>query len=399
MCAAKRDRLHLVRCVSLLFSASGFLASISAAAAGADLHALARDAEAAQAAALLERWSPNFAQEVSRVHTERDRPLRVDFDGDWDATNNWSDLTPAAAQTRPVVYGAAVLTSTHAYLTYTLFYPRDWLQPVCVSYLCHDNDLEVALVVVRRAPEPEREALAYVETKAHFDYVALSASELSADAAGRPWIRIESQGHGMYALRSGAAPEPTALRFVARTSPEAARSRVEQSVEPYELVSLQSTLWARRDPRASRSTLWISGETGFLAYAGSRMGRRGALLGVSMAGKEYAGGVRPPWGLAARAGERGDWFLDPAYVASLQHADWLAPDSPSLDYTFNPYLDDLTHECVSTGCPPTPPPPSRGRAEMGVAGGVVLATGLVSLRARRRVLLRWRRFWQRWQRR
>src|SRR4051812_36518771 len=187
MCAAKKERLHLVRCGSLLFSASGFLASISAAAAGADLHALARDAEAAQAAALLERWSPNFAQEVSRVHTERDRPLRVDFDGDWDATNNWSDLTPAAAQTRPVVYGAAVLTSTHAYLTYTLFYPRDWLQPVCVSYLCHDNDLEVALVVVRRAPEPERDALAYVETKAHFDYVALSASELSADAAGRPW--------------------------------------------------------------------------------------------------------------------------------------------------------------------------------------------------------------------
>jgi hypothetical protein len=300
----------------------------------------------------------------------------------------------------PVIYGAAVLTSTHAYLTFTLFYPRDWLEPVCVSYLCHDNDLEVALVVVRRAPQPEQEALAYVETKAHFDYVALRGSELAVDAAGRPWIRIESQGHGMYALRSGAAPEATARRFVARSSPEMARGglqhRAEERVEPYELLPLQSTLWARRDPRASRSSLWTSGETGFLAYAGSRMGRRGALLGVSMAGKEYAGGVRPPWGLAARAGERGDWFFDPAYVAQLQHGDWLAPDSPSLDYTFNPYLDDLTHECVSTGCPPTPPLPSPGRAGMGVAGGLVLATGLVSLRARRRVLSRWRRFWQRW---
>jgi len=398
MCAAKRDRFPIVRCISLLVFAGGLLASVSALAAGADVHSLAQDSEAVQAAALLERWSPNFAQEVSREHAERDRPLRVDFDGDWDATNNWSDLTSAAGQALPVVYGAAVLTSTHAYLTYTLFYPRDWLEPVCVSYLCHDNDLEVALVVVRRAPKPEREALAYVETKAHFDYVALSASELAADAAGHPWIRIESQGHGMYALRAGVAPEASARRFVARSSPEAARSCVERSIEPYELVSLQSTLWARRDPRASRSTLWISGETGFLAYAGSRMGRRGALLGASMASKEYAGGVRPPWGLAAQAGERGDWFLDPAFVAARQHADWLVPGSPSLEYTFNPYLDDLTHECVSTGCPPTPPPPSRGRAEMGVAGGLVLATGLVSLRARRRVLLRWRRFLQRWQR-
>jgi hypothetical protein len=395
MSAAKRDWPALVRCISLPVVAAGFLASVSAVAAGTGPGPLARDLDGARAAALLERWSPNFAQEISGEHAERDRPLRVDFDGDWDATNNWSDLTAAAVQAPPVVYGAAVLTRTHAYLTFTLFYPRDWLQPVCVSYLCHDNDLEVALVVVRRAPEPEREALAYVETKAHFDYVALQASEIAADATGRPWIRIESQGHGMYALRAGAAPEATAFRFVARSSPEAAR----RDVEPYELQPLQSTLWARRDPRASHGTLWTSGETGFLAYEGSRMGRRGALLGVSMSGKEYAGGVRPPWGLAARAGERGDWFLDPAYVAAQQHGDWLAQDSPSLDYTFNPYLDDLTHECVSTGCPPTPPRPSRAGAGMGVAGGLVLATGLVSLRARRRVLLRWRRFWQRWQQR
>jgi hypothetical protein len=391
MSAAKRDRPALVRCILLLLFCA---ASLTAPSAGAAATGAPQDSGAG-AAALLERWSPNFAQEVSAAHRERDRPLRIDFDGDWDATNNWSDLTPELAASPPVVYGAAVLTGTHAYLTFTLFYPRDWLEPVCVSYLCHDNDLEVALVVVRRAPEPGQEALVYVETKAHFNYVALRSSELATDAGGRPWIRIESQGHGMYALPSGVAPEATALRFVARSSPEASR----RGSEPYEMLSLQSTLWARRDPRSSHSALWTRGETGFLAYEGSRMGRRGALLGVSVSGKEYAGGVRPPWGLAARAGERGDWFLDPAYVAVQQHAEWLARESPSLDYTFNPYLDDLTRECVSTGCPPTPPPPSRGGAGMGVAGGLVLATGLASLRARRRVLSRWRRFVQRWQQR
>jgi hypothetical protein len=374
----------------LLVLCAGFLAAPPARAGTPS-----RSPDSELARGLLERWSPSFAQEVSSAHGERDRPLRIDFDGDWDATNNWSALTPALAGAPPSVYGAAVLTSTHAYLTFTLFYPRDWLEPVCVSYLCHDNDLEVALVVVRRAAQPAQEALAYVETKAHFDYVALPAAEIASDAAGRPWIRIESQGHGMYALRSGVTPEATALRFVARSSPEAARA----GAESYELISLRNTLWARRDPRSSRGALWTSGETGFLAYEGSRMGRRGALLGASLSGKEYAGGVRPPWGLAARAGERGDWFLDPAYIAAQQHGEWLAADSPSLNYTFNPYLDDLTSECVSTGCPPTPPPPSRGGAGMGVAGGLVLATGLVSLRARRRVLSRWRRFVQRLRRR
>jgi hypothetical protein len=103
-----------------------------------------------------------------------------------------------------------------------------------------------------------------------------------------------------------------------------------------------------------------------------------------MAGHEYKGGVRPPWGLAANAGARGDWFLDPAYVCWLEHPAWFGPSDPSLDYVFNPFLADLAQECVDVACPATPPRPVPNEARVAVAGGLLLATGLASLRARRR---------------
>ena len=345
-----------------------------------------------EARALLERWSPNFAQDVSADHPERDRPLPIDFDGDWDATNNWSHLLPALRGARPVVYGAATLTSTDAYLFFTLFYPRDWSSPFCVSYLCHDNDLEVVLLVVRRGATSGPGELVLVETKAHRDYVALRGSELATDARGRPWIRVESEGHGMYPVRSGEPLAEAAQRLVPRSSDTAAGN--DASGASYELESLHDTLWAHRSPDAAQRALWTSGETGFLTYAGARLGRRGHALGVSMAGHEYAGGVRPPWGLKGEAGERGDWFFDPAYVALLRHNDWLAPGRPSLDYVFHPFLADLSAECVDLGCAAIPPAPFPTRT--GVVTGLALATGLASLHARRRVLAKCRRWWRHW---
>jgi hypothetical protein len=356
--------------------------------------ALGPSEDEARAEALLRRWSPNFAREVSAAHPERDQPLPIDFDGDWDATNNWSDLSPQQQREQPVVYGSAILTSTHAYLFFTLFYPRDWASPVCISYVCHDNDLEVALVVVRRAPTPEREELSFVETKAHFKYVALRGAELSRDALGRPWIRVESEGHGMYPQPVGEPLAGTAQRLSLRRSAEAGEEL--DTTPRYELASLRDTLWARRDPGAAQRALWTSGETGFLAYAGARLGRRGHSLGVSMAGREYKGGVRPPWGLKGLAGERGDWFLDPAYVARLQHPDWFVSEAPSLEYTFHPFLDDLSRECVGLGCPAILPPPFPNRTRIEVVAGLAIATGLVSLRARRRVFARYRRWLKRW---
>jgi hypothetical protein len=171
---------------------------------------------AEQAAALMTRWAPLFVQQVSLEHPERDRPLRVGFDGDWDATNNWVHLNETALREKPVVYGSAILSETHAYLSYVLFYPRDWVSWLCVPYVCHDNDLETALVVVERDTGAGSERLAFVETKTHLRYLALPGESVERGSEGQPIFaesagcarptagRARSRGRGLVAAGSSA---------------------------------------------------------------------------------------------------------------------------------------------------------------------------------------------------
>ena len=328
---------------------------------------------------LSQRWAPTFAQEISSRRPEQDRPLRVDFDGDWDATNNWQHLTPAAASKRPAVYGSAVLTETHAFLTYTLFFPRDWAAPLCLPYVCHDNDLESILVVAERGVSG---ALVLVETKAHRSYHVRSPTELVREADGRPLLRVESQGHGIYPVSDPRELDGLSLaHWVPPRGEPTQRARPER----YELLDLHSTLWAHRGARAQDGQLWSPGDTGFLAYDGARLGRLGGLLGASMATHHYPGGVRPPWALEAAAGERGDWFLDPAFVAVSQYAPRFgrAGTPASTRYVFHPYLADLRQECVAAVCPPSPPSPPSLASRLGITGALVVLLGIVSSRFRR----------------
>lgn len=335
---------------------------------------------AAEAKALELRFAPAYAQKVSSAHPERDLPLPINFDGDWDATNNWRHLTPSERSRTPAVYGAAVLTKTHAYLTYTLFYPRDWTTPFCVQLICHDNDLESVLLVAERPSVAHPDGkLVLVETKAHNSYPSMLAKDLAFDAAGHPLLRVQSEGHGTYPVpASGHLDETSRVRFVPPGDHAAAglRSR------GYTLLSLHDTLWAHRAANAEDGRLWSAGDTGFLGYRGAREGRRGGVLGDWMAQSEYHGGVRPPWGLQADPGTRGDWFFDPAFVEVARHPKALK--GASTDYVYNPYLDELTAECRGKACPAAPPAPHGLSWWWGSLGVAFLGIGLVSSRFRRR---------------
>lgn len=346
--------------------------------------AVDRGALEAEGEALARRWAPVFVQHVSAEHPERDRPLPIDFDGDWDATDNWQNLTPRAESTRPLVYGSAILTTTHAYLTYTLFFPRDWQAYFCVPYACHDNDLEVVLLVVERgAADAAADRLVLVETKAHRSYVGERAEKVARAPDQRPIIEVESEGHGMYAVEAGHVPEGDQRTFVHESAAFAAPSGSDAPLEHYELASLHATLWQRRSPRSEHGKLWIEGESGWLSYSGARQGRSGLAMGASMASREYAGGVRPPWALRSE-GNRGDWFLDPALATLRRYRSWFPRGRPiGSGYALNPYLDDLKDECLGPACPPGAAPRAT-LARTFPFGGLWLALGLVSLRSRRR---------------
>jgi hypothetical protein len=328
-----------------------------------------------EGADLSRRFAPAFVQDTSPEHPERDRPLRVDFDGDWDAENNWSRLSAEHRGRDAAAYASFILSETHAYLTYTLFFPRDWESLACVPYICHDNDLESLLVVVERGTSSRAPELVLVETKFHARFVAAPRADLVRAESGQPVVTVESGGHGMLPSRSGDPLGDHPIRYVERSALGAS-----PGAQAYELRSLRDALWSRRAPAAVDARLWTPGEGGFLSYAGARFGPLGRPLGAAMAGREFAGGVRPPWAIGAD-GPRGDWFFDPAFVALSRYGAWFGV-APSSTYVLNGYVDDLTRECVGPAC-------AQAREESEAAllppGGLLAGLGLLLLRPGRRL--------------
>jgi hypothetical protein len=74
-----------------------------------------------------------------------DAITRFDFDGDWIANNNWKNLdhfsTPA------YVYYEVFETRSHYFIWYAFFHPRDYAS-LCIWWVCYENDLEGAMIIV-----------------------------------------------------------------------------------------------------------------------------------------------------------------------------------------------------------------------------------------------------------
>jgi hypothetical protein len=293
---------------------------------------------------LARRWAPIYVQHVDSADRGADRPTRIDFDGNWDATDNWNAQGRFGVALPPAAYAAPILTMTHAYLTYTLYYPRDWTR-FCVSFICHDNDLESVQMVVER--DEGDGTLVEVRTKAHFNINNTKGADIARSADGRPMFRVEARGHGIAACRANdpacAATDGRIVYAPGDRSSEPPKHASGQTVR-YELLWLHQTLWPRR--HLDNSALWTDGETGPLFYTGAKRGRLGHAMGAAMAHTRFLGGVRPPWALKGSTGERGDWFLDPAGTD---------------DYVYNPFLDDLDKECRGKDCKPAPPERTRAR--------------------------------------
>jgi hypothetical protein len=291
---------------------------------------------ASTAERLARRWAPVYVQHVDSDDRGADRPTRIDFDGNWDATDNWTSLARYGTAVPPAAYAAPILTTTHAYLTYTLFYPRDWTR-FCVSFICHDNDLESVQMVIERDAADGK--LLEVRTKAHHAISQTTGADIARSADGRPMFHVEARGHGITPCRENdPACEATDGRIIyAPGTPSPPPRHATGQTVNYQLLWLHDSLWPRR--HLANHQLWTAGETGPLYYDGSKRGRLGHAMGAAMAHTRFLGGVRPPWALKGANGKRGDWFLDPA---------------PTEDYVYNPFLDDLGNECRGKQCKPAP---------------------------------------------
>lgn len=89
---------------------------------------------------------------------------RFDYDGNWNAWDNWTNLS--TPQLKAYVYTSIAETQDFWLVTYEFFHPRDWChgqnQPV-PSVPCkfefegyHENDMEGVLFLIRKHPTDTR---------------------------------------------------------------------------------------------------------------------------------------------------------------------------------------------------------------------------------------------------
>jgi hypothetical protein len=247
---------------------------------------------------LAEKFAPIFMHEVGS-DSQADLFGPVDYDNDWISDNNWTNLEKF--DVNPMSYYEVVSTSSHYFITYAVFHPRDYSW-FCLPIVCHENDMEGVLVVVDRATMK----WTYTESVAH-NYVF--SQENKQDQA-RPTVLIEWGGHGIY------PPD------------QYQTSRLTKVYNP-QIYALE--------PIAKLWNLQFK-ETKLFDQTFDYEGERFRLAGVPIAfrGRKWSDNrANPPWAWPDYGqGKRGDLFLDPALYISRKHPG----TRMSLDYDRHPYV-------------------------------------------------------------
>lgn len=103
---------------------------------------------------LVYRWAPVHYQDtdVTGSHGlsgKGDYVTAINYDGDWNALNNWDNLPNKSAKAH--CYYSVVETSTHWFIIYAFFHPRDWTDNWFLYHWDeHENDLEGCLSIIKK---------------------------------------------------------------------------------------------------------------------------------------------------------------------------------------------------------------------------------------------------------
>ena len=310
------------------------------------------------------RFAPVFYQALG------DRPrsdyiTNFDFDGDWVGDNNWNNAVNETFPLKAFIYFSVAETSTHFFIHYAVFHPRDYkggevrgtllselirqgakhgakYDPTGLAdeaTLAHENDMEGALVVVKRdGNNLDHAQVVFVETLRHNTFPRYQTGEAVPGVPAvtlegqRPLLYIEPKGHGIEAFTNN--PKQTSrksfLRYVyGEHAGDSEKVNVCRDVDitpckssvAYELIPL-GTLWAKAkgDENPTYGVTFDYGEV----TISTRLNDAGTVekkVSVGKMGCAFRGGVgginmaRPPWGWFDRESPNqalGSWFFDPA---------------------------------------------------------------------------------------
>jgi hypothetical protein len=85
---------------------------------------------------------------INSLAGKSDYITSFNFDSDWKAINNWENLE--RFELPPVVYYSVLSNTTHHFIQYAYFHPRDWTRTPFTKIGQHENDLEGILLIVQR---------------------------------------------------------------------------------------------------------------------------------------------------------------------------------------------------------------------------------------------------------
>ncbi len=209
------------------------------------------------------RWAPIHYQDTDSSNYDADYLSAVDFDGDWDMLNNWEHQDDNPSWLKGAVSYSVVETSTHWFIVYAFFHPRDWTDaPDPFDNLQHENDMEGVLLTVRKdgSTYGTLDAMVTVAHDNFYSYVpagsAYSSGRESVDGSVRlrtynayahPTTRQEAKGHGAYAWGGGSFPGDDGIIYYPSTGADAPSGGNDRSVS-YRLVGVfdAAGMWARR---------------------------------------------------------------------------------------------------------------------------------------------------------
>ncbi|WCN79346.1 hypothetical protein [Micromonospora sp. LH3U1] len=319
-------------------------AGAAAVLAAAPLAAPAPAGAAVSRAELALRWAPIHYQDVDATGSHAlggrsDYITQVDFDGDLNGRNNWERAGQAGASLAAHAYYSVVETSTHWYITYLFFHPRDWTDHPFFETE-HENDGEGALFAI------ERDGSAYgvlrsAVTVAHSDFYSytpagstwtsgresvdgtLQFQASPHDTFQHPVTAQEAQGHGLKAYPQNNI-NGDGLVYYPSTVAETPSDGNDRDVR-YQLIDIFAAggLWAQR----SNPSLFASLGT----FAGDTTGDCG--VGTWSCSTNSA---NAPWGWddGNDVPARGEIASDPAKLS----ADYFTvPAGLARAYSYNPY--------------------------------------------------------------
>lgn len=288
------------------------------------------------------RWAPVHYQDVDQTGSHAlggaaDYIAAYDYDGNLNGRDNWDHAGDPAFPLRAVSYYSVVETSSHWFLVYLFFHPRDWTDSFFDTE--HENDAEGVMFAVRRDGSTFGQLQAAV-TVAHTDFFSFvpsggswTSGAESVDGTlqlmtladgGHPVTAQQAKGHGLKARPYYDIDGDGVVYFPSLTTAGVPTNPDDRNVS-YQLIDILTPggMWDQRNT----TSLFAS----FGSFAGDSTGGCGSgAIGCT------SNSANAPWGWDDHddGPARGALASDPAGLARNY---FTIPEGISTSYTFNPF--------------------------------------------------------------